>query len=454
MTSFNRRSLILGGAACGLLIAQPMRVLARAQAFDLAPHPTRDQSEALQKAIDATSERRVALSLPAGVFRVSNLVLRPHTTIIGSGSTVLLFSGSSPLMSANSASHIRLEHLVCDGARVSLEASRYDALIHLTGCPSLYMSHVTLKSVRGGHALSLRQSGGHINNCTINDCSHAAILSENAADLTLSHNIIEDCADNGILIWRTAAGFDGTIITHNRIRRIKNVSGGSGQWGNGINIFRANDVSVNNNQFDDCAYTAVRANAASYTQIQSNHIRRMGEVAIFAELTVGKANHGGLKTESTIISNNIIEEAATGISATNFDYGGRLAAIQGNIIRKLTRREFEPVDQCGYGIHVEADCVVSNNMIENAQTAGILIGWGPYMRDVIASNNLIRESTVGIAITHDIKAGRATINNNMISGSRNGAIRLNDYKRYVGADLSAPNTTPPANITLVGNVAR
>ena len=34
------------------------------------------------------------------------------------------------------------------------------------------------------------------------------------------------------------------------------------------------------------------------------------------------------------MANNIVDGAALGVSVTNFDKGGRLAVVQGNLIRK------------------------------------------------------------------------------------------------------------------------
>jgi len=40
-----------------------------------------------------------------------------------------------------------------------------------------------------------------------------------------------------------------------------------------------------------------------------------------------------------VIADNVIDGAETGISVTNFDQGGRLATVHGNIVRNLgTRR--------------------------------------------------------------------------------------------------------------------
>ena len=66
------------------------------------------------------------------------------------------------------------------------------------------------------------------------------------------------------------------------------------------------------------------------------------------------------------------------------------------------------------------------NIVENAPTAGIVIGWGRYMGDVIVGGNLIRDAGVGISISSDTAAGACLVTGNMISGPCGGAIRATD----------------------------
>ena len=78
---------------------------------------------------------------------------------------------------------------------------------------------------------------------------------------------------------------------------------------------------------------------------------------------------------------------------TNFNEGGRLATVRGNIVRNLgTRRANRPPDEAGVGIGVEADTVVTGNVIENAPRAGISAGWGQYLRNVAVTGNVVREA--------------------------------------------------------------
>ena len=125
---------------------------------------------------------------------------------------------------------------------------------------------------------------------------------------------------------------------------------------------------------------------------------------------------------------------------TNFNEGGRLAVIQGNLIRNLFRRENEPVDKRGDGIAVEADAAITGNTIENAPTCGILVGWGRHMRDVNVTGNVIRMARVGIGVTGDAEAGKVMIASNLISGSRDGAIRALKFAEPYGPDLATSRT--------------
>jgi len=219
-------------------------------------------------------------------------------------------------------------------------------------------------------------------------------------------------------------------------------SGGSGQNGNGVNVFRAGGVLVSGNRIADCAFSAVRGNAASDIQIIGNSCSRLGEVAIYAEFGF----------EGALIANNLVDTAATGITVTNFNDGGRLAVVQGNLVRNLFRREHEPVDKRGHGITVEADTALTGNVVERAPTAGIVIGWQHWMREVVATSNLVRASRVGILVSNDPGAGACLLSNNMVSGATDGAIRAMNGN----GDPSGPELTHgggDGKLTVVGNLS-
>jgi uncharacterized secreted repeat protein (TIGR03808 family) len=402
----------------------------------LTPDSGRDETLRLQQAIDAATAARRPLTLPPGRFRVSSLMLRPGTKLFGSGpETILEHMGGPSAIFIENATDVVLSDLSVTGG-VPITGGR--ALIEAVGVDRLQLSGLTL-TISPLNAIVLERCSGRIAGCTISHAAKAAIWSLDATGLEISHNTIADCANNGILVWRSSAGPDGTIVIANRIERIAAVDGGSGQNGNGINVFRAGGVIVSTNRITDCAYSAVRTNSASDVQIIANSAERIGEVALYAEFAF----------EGAVISGNLVDGAATGISVTNFNEGGRLAVVQGNVIRNLIRREGHP-DVCGDGIAVEADASVTGNVVEGAPTTGIVIGFGPYCRDVVATSNIVRRCGIGIAVTAHADAGPILIAQNMITSARDGAIRTLDHGRPVGPDLA--RHAPTGRITLAANV--
>jgi len=234
-----------------------------------------------------------------------------------------------------------------------------------------------------------------------------------------------------VQVWRWTPGDDGTIVTGNRVQRIAAKDGGSGQNGNGINVFRAHGVIVANNRIADCAFTAVRANSANNVQITGNNCQGCGEVAIYSEFSF----------EGAMIANNIVDTAATGISVTNFNQGGRIAVVAGNIVRNLS----------DIGISVEADTAANGNVIDGATRIGMLIGWGPYMRDVTATGNVIRRAPLGIGVSVADGAGSAVISDNLIAGADQGAIVGMRWDKPASGDLAETGAAKFPNLLVERN---
>jgi uncharacterized secreted repeat protein (TIGR03808 family) len=441
---------VVAAAARPAAARSPAAAAAPATQFGLDPTSQADQSARLQAAIDQTTQRGAALQLPQGKIIAGGVKLRPGTHLLGAAGagSILSLHGSGAILIGSEAHNSLIDGVILDGARLPMDASRGGALLSLDNCRDIVIERVTVRNAALTGIL-LKAVSGRVHGCLISGIGRAALHSFDATGLDIAHNTISDCADNGILIWRTRHGEDGTTLSHNRIYRIRSTSGGSGQNGNGINIYRAGRVLTSNNMISDCAYTAIRANEASNVQMIANSAMRIGEVAFYVEAADERAGAAGF--EGAVLANNVVDDAATGLVVTNFNNGGRLAVIQGNLIRNLRRREQEPVDKRGEAIAVEADAVVSNNVIENAPTCGIMIGWGRHMREVIATGNLIRKSRIGIAVSGDPGGGQCLLTNNIISEAREGAIRAMELARPVGADLVSGKS--PRNITVSGNTA-
>lgn len=411
-----------------------------ASAFGVHPDSGRDETQRLQAAIDRAAERRVPLHLASGRYSVNGLELRSGSRLAGTGpATVLQHAGGGPVLRGESITDIVVEDLAIRGGFPLHEGWR--GLIELRGASRIVLRHAEVE-LSPMHGIMLERCSGQVTGCRVTGAAKAGIFSlDSQGGLEISHNHLADIANNGILVWRSAKGDDGSIVAMNRIERIGTRDGGTGQNGNGVNVYRAGGVLVTSNRIVDCAFSAVRANSASDVQIIANNIAGMGEVAIYAEFAF----------EGAVISGNLIDAASTGISVTNFDHGGRLAVVQGNLVRNLAIHR-GPSDPGGYGIAVEADASISGNTIEGAPTAGLLLGWGKFCRDVAATGNVVRGCGVGIAVTADSMAGAVLIANNLISGSQRGAIRTSDHGRLLGDDLALQSAPGQGRIRVSGNV--
>lgn len=118
---------------------------------------------------------------------------------------------------------------------------------------------------------------------------------------------------------------------------------------------------------------------------------------------------------------------------------GRVSDCEFRDIRKAALANLffrKDADSRGNGISIEADTVVSGNVIENAPGFGISAGWASYLRDVSVTDNLIRNAHIGIGVSIDRSAGTALITDNLISGAKDGAIRAMNGPTPTGPDLA------------------
>jgi uncharacterized secreted repeat protein (TIGR03808 family) len=386
-----------------------------------------DQGRLLQRLVNDAAAADKPLFVPPGRYVVSNVVLPARTRIVGiAGASRIVFAGDGHLISAEGAEVVELSGLAFDGDGKPL-ADYVPGLVHIASSKNVTVSHCAIVG-SGKSGLALDRSAGRITQNLISHAADAGISAIESQGLSITDNTVADCGNGGILVHRWSEGDDGTIVTGNRVERTGATNGGTGQNGNGINVFRAHGVIVANNSIADSAFTAVRANSANNVQIAGNTCTRCGEVGIYSEFSFAGA----------LIANNIVDRAATGISVANFNEGGRIAVVSGNIVRDLTGigPYSDEVSAFGIGIAVEADASVTGNVIDGAPRSGMLLGWGPYLRDVAATGNVIRRAPVGIAVSVVEGSGSAVVNNNMISGADRGAIVGMRWGKQASGDLA------------------
>ncbi len=420
-----------------------LRGTANANELGLRPGTIDDQSKVLQAILDKAYIEDKPVFLPPGNYFVSNILLPARTRLMGvPGASRLIYTGNGHLLIAENGEHVELSGLVIDGgnrgmlsyAEASLRASNVNHFV-VDNCQ-------IMGSLEKG--IQVERSKGRIERSAISgaggDC---AIYAFENRGMSIINNDISDCVNGGILVHRWTMGEDGTIVSGNRISRIGAGNGGTGQWGNGINVFRAGNVMISNNHVSDCAFSAIRSNAGNDVQITGNTCLRSGETSIYSEFEFNGA----------IISSNIIDGGSRGISIANFMQGGRLAIVSGNIIRNInTRPPYADDDHLWFeGISAEADTAITGNVIEGAERFGLMLGWGPYLRDVIATSNIIRGSNIGIYVSVVEDAGPAHIANNTISGAVGGAIIGHRWKDAVTGDLSIEGASRFSNLTIDKN---
>lgn len=420
-----------------------MRGTVNTSSTGLLPGAISDQGILLQEILEKAAIDNKPVFLPPGDYFVSNITLPKNTRLMGvPGASRLIYTGSGHFIIGENGEHIELTGLVFDGANRGL-SSYAEAAVRLTSIEHAVIENCkVIGSLESG--IQVARSKGRINNTHVSGAAgECGIYAFENKGLSITNNEVINCVNGGILVHRWKLGSDGTIVTGNRIKNIGAGNGGTGQWGNGINVFRAGDVIVSNNHISDCAFSAIRGNAANNVQMTGNTCLRSGETAIYSEFEFNGA----------MINSNIIDGASRGISVANFLQGGHLAIVGNNLIRNIvaTGPYVENDQPFGEGISVEADTTVTGNVIEHAASYGIMLGWGPYLRDVIVSNNVIRQVNRGIYVSVVKGSGSAHISNNVISAAKNGGIFGYEWKSLMTKDLLGTNDNSYSHLAIGNN---
>jgi uncharacterized secreted repeat protein (TIGR03808 family) len=399
------------------------------------------QSRVFQDMLDRASQTDQAIYLPAGDYLLSNITLPARVRLAGDkGATRLIYNGGDFFIATKRSSIIELDGVTFDGRSLPLSTD-LQAILDIRNCPDTQITHCEITgSTR--HALYLEGCSGLVENCAITNAIEAALYSVSAKGIRIAGNTVSDCSNGGIWVHRFEIGDDASQILNNRVSRIGSTNGGTGQWGNGINAYQANNVMIANNTVSDCAFSAIRANSASNVQILGNQCVNSGETGIYAEF----------KFEGAVINNNVVDGAANGISVVNFNEGGRLATVQGNIVRNLKTEGPYPAEVAGfgYGIAIEADTTATGNTIENAPKAGFLVGWGEFMRNIVITGNVVRKANTGVQLTVIEGTGKAVITDNIFDEIKGAAIGGFRWADQVTGDL-AKGGDMPKNVVIERN---
>ncbi len=397
----------------------------------LLPMGRGDQTKLLQTAIDLVEKSGGTLELGAGVFRISTLVINGGIKLSGVPGATILESNDDEVL------RVSMANASISGI-VFKTTSAATKLMFAKGCVDLTVRDCAF--LGGKNGISLDACGGEISGNTIKGQEESGIFSIDATGLRIDNNTLSDIGNNGILVWRSEIGEDSTQVTGNRISTIADRAGGSGQNGNGINVYRAGHVLVAENRVTDCAFSGIRNNSGSNTQIIGNSISRAAEVALYVEFAF----------QGAIVANNMIDDVGVGISITNFDQGGRLAVCSSNVIRNVRGGSAGGETTAAIGIHAEADTNIADNIIEDCVGRGISLGWGDKCRNLSANANVLRNCSIGITVSLTPGSGKMNISNNMLDGCGVN-IQGFDYLKPSTGDLTLPEAELPAHLSISGN---
>ena len=444
----NRRNFLFGaGVTIGSAVicdaAMAFAYGLRASEMGLRPGGVDNQGRLLQSILEKAALTNSPVFLEPGVYRVADVTLPKNTRLFGvKGATQLEYAGGSHFIYAEDAKTIQLEGLRFDG-RLRPVKEYADGAVRISGAKDLTFRdcHISNASTYG---LFVERSTGYIfNNMIENALGFGGLFAHANMGLTISDNLVQDCANNGIMIYRWDRGEDNTIVSGNRVRRIAAVKGGTGPHGNGINSYQCDGVIINDNHVSDCAFSTIRSNSCSNIQIANNTCLRAGETSIYSEFAFQGAN----------ISGNIVDGAARGISIANLDHGGRLSVCANNLVRNI--HENVPYDPEGHifgaGILAEADIAITGNVIENTKRFGMLLGWGPYLKNLSASGNVINKTGAGFYVSVVDGIGAVSIKDNIITDAKRGGIIGHRWRDAVTGDMVKEGAKRFPTLDITGN---
>lgn len=415
------------------------RSLLAAAGFTTLPQPILAASKTIdwQSEINRAIQTGGVVGLPAGRIAISGLKINGRVWLQGvPGHTELVSSDGGPILHISDAQDITLSGISFRGKTVpSTDDLENSGLVVAQAATNLNIEACTF-SGSPFSGLRLFSCSGRISNSTFHTLGITGIFAFDSRGLIISNNDVFEIGNNGIQVWRSEVGADGSQVLGNYVHSIRADAGGDGQNGNGINIYRASNVISANNRVHDVAFSGIRYNSGSNAQIFGNSLSRCGEVALFVEFSY----------EGAVVANNLIDNATWGISITNYDVGGRLATCTGNVVRNIHGGMSEGAGEA-CGIIAEADTAINSNVLDDIKGIGIRLGWGPFARNLMAQGNIIRTCGRGIVVSTTPGAGPQMVTGNMISEAKLGAIVGMDHNEVTLEDFAVA----PGNLRVSNN---
>ena len=218
--SIDRRSFLYAGGMTAA--ATPFATSAHAAAsqgarsvtdFGVEPNVDRDQTDALQKAIDELSRAGQAIILPGGRYVTGPLKLPKICALAGTPHmTVLRAKGEDTVLSGARITALHLSGIAFERAETSKTGT---AAIDVSGA-ALHIAHCGFRG-RAGIGMRLENCSGTVEAVDIENALATGIWASEAAGLTISGCRISKCQGSGIAISGTGGQVQGFGVTQNQI---------------------------------------------------------------------------------------------------------------------------------------------------------------------------------------------------------------------------------------------
>ena len=444
-----RREFLLGGVSLALSGLRASQSLASTDSVASA-------TAAFWLGCHNSAQTGVAYRIPAGVTTIYSTWIPDGTIVVGiPGQSIIQNTQGLAAVFGRNAAKIVIESLIFDGAGVKPQIAS-QGLLDFEGVTTFHLNDVTVRNA-GGVGISNWKSGGHILDCTIKNVGDAGYHSLDGLGVVIGRdgngNLIKNCGNAGIQIWTSVLwAVDGSLVQNNTINNILAVSGGEGEYGNGVNVYLAGEVTVDNNNINGCAFSAVRNSSGLDFVATDNVCTNSGERAMWAELQFKNAR----------FQNNTISVAGAGLSLTNFDRTANTGcggSAIGNTISGLHATDPDadwknnPVSNAAMvGIEAEGDIQVTGNKIFGPSRIGIQCGFGPALANVNCESNTVEGAQYGVGFATQSPAGPAMISQNHFIGCTVAKIVSMNSSGVTSGDLFGQKS-PYAPVTIGVNYA-
>jgi len=364
--------------------------------------------------------------------------------------TIQLSASAQYLFKATDVNNIIISNITFDGNNMTLtESTTFPGVVRFSGVNGInnfVIDNCTITHSKGS-GISTDNATGRICNNSIYGCDNGICGLDSR--LQIERNSVNYCNDNGIQIWTSSVNGNSSTVSNNYITNISHNSGGTGQYGNGIVLYRAQNVRVINNVIGITDFSSIRLNQAGNCHVMGNFCFSAREVALFIECP--GPGSSGTYLVGGVVANNIINGAGGGIAVVNSGLAGdgvtRRITVIGNQISNITRTYISDYSNYTFGIGIlcEGGCNIVGNSIESTDIAGIMLGTNNASTDLLASGNFVRNTNIGIGYSADPSAVGTLISGNLISGYTTSSNVTDPNYAHSGAIVSASYIAGTAN---------